>query len=418
MNELPIEPTEIEANGEMLQQAVDSFRREAIPTGPPTALANATVEALRQSELEDPRTFSIIPRTLTMKILTTAAGLFLLVGSATLVPLSTKATTSAYAQVIEQVREARSMAYMRIITHVNESRQRKSKIYIAADGRMRTDHFGNEDSVQGVSISDETGIPRIILEPRTKEATVMREPDSDRKSKPGGRGRRELDKFEKFRELANKPERQLGERVLDGRPVTGFVGKRGDQEYTIWIDSASGQLARIEYDFIETSMKGGGEIVDRKPAHAVLSDFQFNPELDDSLFSWEVPPGYTVWKRPTQPRGGEASIIEALRGYTQHTGGTFPASLTDWDEWSNLLSKDSVGGAPGPQTLRVMSHLGAISTFLDALPKDEYAYLGSGKSTEDKGAMIFWYKKPDGVYRAIYDDLMIKDVTVEDVAIK
>jgi hypothetical protein len=62
-----------------------------------------------------------------------------------------------------------------------------------------------------------------------------------------------------------------------------------------------------------------------------------------------------------------------------------------------------------------MSHLGAILPFLMSLPKDDYAYLGAGKTVEQKDVVVFWYRKSGGAYRAIYGDLSIKDITAEDL---
>jgi outer membrane lipoprotein-sorting protein len=355
---------------------------------------------------------------MTMNIVSTAAAVLMVIGVATLWPVSTKSATSVYAQVIQQVREARSVIYTHEVIPTDGSRARKSRYYIADDGRMRREHLRDDGSIGAITISDNTGFPRIILELDTKEATVMRdpEPDSSRKTRPGGRGGMLLNQFETFRNLATKPQRDLGTKELAGRHVTGFVGKLVEQsarEHTIWIDTISEELVRIEQDTFETSMKNGEEAGERKAVKIVLTDFQFNVPMDDSLFSWELPAGYT--RRPPSPpqRGGEISIVEALRGYTQHTGGLFPSSLNDWSAWSAVLSKGLDGQPSRSQALRVMAHVGALSSFLDGLPKEDYAYVGGGKTTGDTNTLIFWYKRPDGVYRAIYGDLTFRDVTAE-----
>ena len=422
MNEHTNHSGEHESPDEMLNQAIESMRGDAVPAGPPAALIEATTAALIQSEKRTPRILRFIPRTRNMKIAVTAASLTVILGTATLWPGTDHRGTSAYAQVVGQVREARSMTYMTTISYPDESRQRRSKLYISANGRIRRESLSEDGSVQGVQISDEFSYPRMILEPRTKEVLVMRNPTEEDYVQPkrlGGRAQLELNRIDRLKQLASKPERELGEKTINGRRLAGFVGKRGEQEYSIWIDRASGQLVQIEYDFIETSMTGLKEIRERKAAHAVLSEFEFNPTLNASLFSLEVPAGYTLRARREAPApGGEESIIEALRGYTQHSGGAFPASLTDISAWSRELAKNVGGRIPATQTLRAVAHLGAIPTFLVSLSEDDHAYLGSGKTIADKSAIIFWYKRQDGVFRAIYGDLMIKDVTAEDVANK
>jgi hypothetical protein len=151
-----------------------------------------------------------------------------------------------------------------------------------------------------------------------------------------------------------------------------------------------------------------------------MTGFRFGEKLDASLFSFDVPPGYKVQPQPTEPAGpavpgGEASIIEALRAWTKRSGGKFPPSLTDCGIWAVEFSKDSRDGKLDAETMRVMGHLGAITPFLMSMPKTDYAYLGEGRSVDQSSAMILWYKRPDGGYRAIYGDLSAKDVSTEDI---
>jgi hypothetical protein len=49
------------------------------------------------------------------------------------------------------------------------------------------------------------------------------------------------------------------------------------------------------------------------------------------------------------------------------------------------------------------------------LPKNDYEYLGDGKTLDQKSEIVFWYKRADGVHRAIYGDLSIKDIAPADL---
>ena len=62
-----------------------------------------------------------------------------------------------------------------------------------------------------------------------------------------------------------------------------------------------------------------------------------------------------------------------------------------------------------------MANLGASLPFLVSMRKDNYAYLGKGKTVDQKDAIVFWYKKADGTYRAIYGDLSAKDIKAENL---
>ena len=78
-----------------------------------------------------------------------------------------------------------------------------------------------------------------------------------------------------------------------------------------------------------------------------------------------------------------------------------------------LFSKDSHDGKLDAEATRVLANLGAITPFLVSMPKENYAYLGKGMTVDQKDGIVFWYKKEDGTYRAIYTDLTVKDITAE-----
>ena len=110
-----------------------------------------------------------------------------------------------------------------------------------------------------------------------------------------------------------------------------------------------------------------------------MKDFRFNETFDESLFSFEVPNGYKVMQLPPSPTllSGEESIIEALRGFTKLADGKFPKSLVDWGEWAVFLSQS---GTSQEETAVIMARLGTILPFLLTMSKDDYQYLGAGKT--------------------------------------
>jgi outer membrane lipoprotein-sorting protein len=401
MNQPPIEPSENELPDDVLRRAIASLREEAIPAGPPQDLVAATLQALRESEpvvLSFPPQFSRIK---TMRFLTTAAGLLLMVGAVSLLVLSPKAPSTAFGQAIKQVRLAHSMSYTTQMTVAGQKEPIRTKEFIAADGRSRS-----EMPKAGVTtICDAAGHARITLLQETKRAIVSDQTKND-DVKSADRGF--LAWLQALKKLGDKPDKELGEKQLDGKQVTGFVATQGNFTFTMWVDVATREPVLIEYD---------PQVNDSNYQHVTMTDFRFDEKLDESLFDFTVPPGYTVQQQLAVPPvpGGETSIIEALRGWTKRDAGKFPPSIADWSPWVVLFSKGSRDGNLDPETTRIMANLGSIIPFLVAMPKDSYAYLGKGKTTEEKDAIVFWYKKPDGTYRAIYGDLSAKDITADDV---
>jgi hypothetical protein len=208
----------------------------------------------------------------------------------------------------------------------------------------------------------------------------------------------------------DKPDKRLGKKKLEGRDVEGFVTMQAQNAYTIWIDSQTKALVQVEH---EMPVKGSSI------TKIVMSDFRFNEKLDESLFSYEAPEGYKTIKNarlglPKSP-GGEASIVEALRGFTKKSAGQFPKSITDWSEFVFLVAKGNKVGQLDNETQKILAHLGSILPFLTTLPKDDYDYLGAGKTVDDKRCIVFWHRNKDRKLRAIYNDLTVADIEEKDL---
>ena len=80
-------------------------------------------------------------------------------------------------------------------------------------------------------------------------------------------------------------EESLGTKKIEGRKVVGFLVHKYGKDITVWVDPATELPIRIESEVI----RNGGA----KSKH-VLSNIEFDTELDGSLFSTNLPEGYTA----------------------------------------------------------------------------------------------------------------------------
>lgn len=107
----------------------------------------------------------------------------------------------------------------------------------------------------------------------------------------------------------DKPDKQLGKKMLSGREVEGYVTLQGQSTYTIWIDRQSKELVQVEHDM---PVKG------LPVSKVVMSDVRFNEKHDESLLSFNAPEGLKTINSKrfdlSQTLSGESGIIEALRG--------------------------------------------------------------------------------------------------------
>jgi hypothetical protein len=339
---------------------------------------------------------------MTVKNLTISAGV-LSAAAAVLLIVATPSSPT-FADAIKSIQNAHVVSYDKTYTHTLQNGKSfitKSKVYERDDGSTRSEY---EDSI---SIQ---GLPNgkyIRLLPKTKVAEVPTGPvcwaTNDKKY--------ELRPYmSRLQKTVQKPEKDLGEKELDGKKVKGFVAPGFDKESitVVWVDVNTNQPVQIE------------DIDDTKPnatPRVIYSKIEINPENADALF--DVPEGYTIVD-PIAERlkkmSDEEKIISALQacaGYSPER--RFPPQFKDLNA---ELEKLAGGNAD------IKKHISTpffkilnvdIAKIFQSLPKDDHAYLGDGKKLGQKDEIIFWYRKPAGGYRAIYGDLSTKDIKPEDL---
>jgi hypothetical protein len=325
-----------------------------------------------------------------LTITSLAAGILLVLGATMLLPSS----STAFAQAIEQLKSAGAFRFTKLIYTDQLEKPIEVRVMVADNGREQSESSGT------ISIMDSDGQLRLTVIEATK--TAIRAKPKDMPQVPAQRQRTWL---EQLKAHGTKPYRELGAKSLGDRSVEGFVAKQGQNEFTIWIDAKTNDLVQIEHD---------GMVEGSPVSKVVMKDFRFNETLDESLFSYEVPKGYKARELPPSPTllSGEESVIEALRGFTKLADGKFPQSLADWGEWAVFISQS---GASQDETATIMARLGAITPFLFSMSKDDYQYLGAGKTIRDDRTIVFWHRTEDRQIRAIYNDLTVAVINETDL---
>ena len=216
-------------------------------------------------------------------------------------------------------------------------------------------------------------------------------------------------------DLQNDPDvliEQLGEQEIDGQIATVFLATGPDGELTIWADSQTALPIRIE-------QKG-------RQIQFACTDFQFDIEMDESLFSMEIPEGY-----PAPPMVGEIPISEILGGTEQDLveflriyaesilDGVFPEDLSPqvWiddveknrNKFAQLSEEQNLKGPP-------LEFARGWVFFRLLKAENDWHYVGDGVKLGDAESPVCWYR-PNGseTYRVIYGDLSVKDVAPENL---
>lgn len=272
-------------SGELVNRAVAAMRQLPLPTGPSPAAVSRTLAALqkaeRPTEVSVLHRFPHVPWRLKWSVpLATAASLFVLcVGLFNLT-----GSGPAFAEVVKALQNVRTATWK----IQSEFKGPKDEAYTSTGVGMflSPSHERTEMTVRGITtvqIVDGQQDHFITLIPAAKSAIVF-----DIKNLPPG-GENPFGKtFLGLQSLAAATEEskvakleRLGSTTIDGRQSVGFRVDMGAKEMKIWADSQTLLPIRVEVSTGEES-------------HTVMTDFQFDVELDPALFRLDVPDGYTV----------------------------------------------------------------------------------------------------------------------------
>jgi outer membrane lipoprotein-sorting protein len=230
---------------------------------------------------------------------------------------------------------------------------------------------------------------------------------------PDDVAQRQTEGIDRLRTLPERADEDLGERTMDGRAVHGFRVKEGGMINTVWIDPQTRDLVLVEMEFVNAPGMS-----------ATMTNFQFDVDLDDSLFSLTPPDGYTrVQLQLDVSEAGEQELVEFLRLWTTWTkDGTFPPTLNPVELAKVSAEMQKAGNfnegqfteQPNPEHVRALTR-GVM--FVMSLPAESnWRYAGENVKYGAAQTPIFWYQ-PSGsaTYRVIYGDLTTKDVAPDDL---
>ncbi len=354
-----------------------------------------------------------------------AAAIFVLAITGVAVWFHGVGANSALADFLEPIREAKTVKYkvtteftaqsvqMKLLPEAMQRDLRKttSEVMMLGATRKRTESV-NPDKSKTIRIWDGGQGKSISLLPAQKRAEVFDDANKPREKAPNGG-----DPVAKWRSMlldahdrSDAKRESLGEKVIDGRQVVGFRISSPATVFEVWGDPKTGLPARVEMTV--------AAVPDVK---LTISDFEFNVDMDESLFSVEPPAGYEVGSffisTPTIDGSAtkEKDLIETLREYSRLSGGPFPTSI-DQMSLTQLIYMEfgsrRIQKPGGKQELaETQAKLQPGLMFRVLLPPEaDSHYAGKGVSLGAADTPIFWYRPKDSEkYRVIYADLSVCD---------
>ena len=309
--------------------------------------------------------------------------------------------TVTFADVLKQIRTFRPYAYTSTTQYKGKADVTRRMMIISLSCRREVYPDGY------VQIFDSSEEPHrmLAIHPDKKLAVEKFYPGR----KPGNINvdfLRHMSAFENMPDLLAVED--LGFKQVEGRTAKGFHVPGKYNDWTIWADTQTRLPIRIELVHPQ---------IERK---IIMTEFEFDAEFDESLFSMTAPEGYTV-KQIVDPT--EEDMIEGLRTVAVFLGGEFPSEfelrplqkiLREYIEQNNLSpSKDelhSLGEKLSPAT-KYFARINSNKDFF------KLSYIAGGIELGDANTPILWYT-PQGSpnYHVVYGDLSVKEVAPDNLA--
>ncbi len=201
---------------------------------------------------------------------------------------------------------------------------------------------------------------------------------------------------------------ELGIQEFNGQRLIGFRASHPRVEISIWADPETALPVRIE------QISGQMQVI--------CKDLQFDVPMDESLFSMDVPEGYSLQQTELDLHGAtEEDFIDGLRIMAENFGdGYFPegVAVEDYLRQAPVMAEklEELGLSEEEQTelgLKLQNYLLFIRFFKG---EGEWHYAGKDVKLGDAETPIFWYQPKDSeTYRVIYGDLHVEDVASDNL---
>lgn len=315
-----------------------------------------------------------------------------------------------FADVVQPLLTARTVTY-KATTKLHGYPDRKAEVMFMEPGHTRY------TTGEIVIISNSQQGEAVYLDPKEKTATVGEMENTEKSDYL----ERQVMLFFNTREYIRnaleteyKTVKPLGKRTIDGRTAVGHKISEHLRDVTVWVDVETQLPIRVE-----TSVMLWNGITSTK----IMDHFAFDVDLDEALFSLEIPKDYTIEKgilKVDVARPAEKDIVEMFRVWTEATSGEFPSALEidAMEEFHRAQSNRIVQRvqASKPVDAWPMVHESSAVVrgfvFVRALrASSNWSYAGEGVKLGEADKAVFWYR-PEGsqAYRVIYGDLSIKEM--------
>ena len=221
--------------------------------------------------------------------------------------------------------------------------------------------------------------------------------------------------------MQNAASLEIGTQELEGRIAKGFRSTNKVNDIIVWADIQTKLPIRVEVVHVGKGRK------------IIMSEFKFDVNFDESLFSVTAPEDYTVERvekggftelQNFARRTTEEDLVEGLRAVAIFLDGEFPAGVELRELQKALREYIKRNNLPDSE---VQDRLKPVSEkwtkahwYIDLLKGDlkvrDFHYAGEGvKLGAANTPIISWWPRDSQTCRVIFGDLSVRDVMPEDL---
>lgn len=433
---------------ERLNQAIESLRGAAVPSGPCEELIRQTLGRIEQIQSQS----QTLPRSTgkrslfmqSLKKLSVAA--ILVIGVTAFLVLNRTPGSIALADVYTKVQQARTFMYtmsmtmtgMGELTGQPDSRATTAEgtIVISTEYGMKMEtqiHTqtpdGSRETISQLAymLPNDKVIISVMPEQKIYQKIELTDQLLEETKKQNN------DPREMIRQMMNCEYVSLGHSEINGVRVQGFEttdpaysgGVGGDVRAVLWVDAVTWLPVQSE-----VSMSIG----EKMKIDIVISDVQWDIPVDAAEFAYVIPDDYKEFGSFKMPEMNEEAAILGLRAYVEAFG-MFPEKLDLVDLTASMtrkLSNSEVSeafaekrkaarttGQDGMETFsrELMTPIMSLGMFYANLSQNKHdpVYYGGQLTVQDTEAVLLRWKTDSGAYKVIFGDLRVAEMNYDDL---
>jgi outer membrane lipoprotein-sorting protein len=396
-------------NDDLLDQATAALRNTPVVQGPSEDLIAQTLSRLEVESDSDRSTFNWKIFIMKHRPLAAAAVVIIVSATALLIFLQ-RPDNLAFGQVIEKVRAISAVSFkMRGKVQIPDGAltDMDAQVTVADPFKMR-EVINSNTTV----ILDGHAAKELMLNSEKKTALLM---DMGKSPIPQAANADVLDNFRKFDPKEFKP---IGQKTINNVKVAGFRSEKPNLTQTVWVDP----ITKLP---IQMETKLSGPVAPN--VEAVMTDFDWNPEIDETTFSLTTPDGYkTETVSMDMSSLSEQDVVTGLHSFAEFNNDTFPDAF-NMMELMHVISKAKSSllkqqAATDPEVVKqnmmkqFLPITRAMAFTMGPQNGSDWRYAGKGAKLNDANRPVFWYlPKNSQVYHVIDAELKVTEVPADQL---